>query len=301
MRTSEKVTFNRALVQLGLCAFRLGKFEECKTVLDDICTSFKLSELLQQSIPKNAVDRDDKRQLIPYHLHISIEKIQSVYLICIMILEVPKLLSHEISNNKMRNIQYNKIFLKLWSVYEKNSVYGSPENYKDMAYLAIRELSVGNWEKSLEHIKQLDFWERLENSEAILEKVSQTIKQQGFKCFILSMKRSHHKLNFKRLCQLFTIEENELRRIIFQMIHNKEIEARIDVQSGSLFFGTQEVNDISKLSNDLNRRLQGNVSLNEKLFNFKYGGGDYHELINYSEGIQQKKVSSSKKPVLLGR
>lgn len=297
----ERVAFNRAMVQLGLCAFNLGKIDECKEVLDDICTSFKLSELLQQSIPKNSQNRDDKRKLLPYHLHLSIEKIQSIYLICIMLVEIPKLLSHEISTSRSKNIQVNKIFLKLWSVYEKNSVYGAPENYKDLIYLAIKELSTGDWEASLGYIKQLKFWKKLQNSEGVLDLITHKIKQQGFKCFVLSMKRSFHQLNFTRLSQLFVIEESEVKRIIFDMIHNKEIEARIDVASGSLYFGNHEVNDITKLSHEMNQRLQNNVTMNEKLFNLRYGGGDYQDLVSYGEGVQQKKVSSSKKPVLLGR
>ena len=32
-----QVHFNRAVVQIGLAAFRLGNFEECNSILVDVC------------------------------------------------------------------------------------------------------------------------------------------------------------------------------------------------------------------------------------------------------------------------
>jgi translation initiation factor 3 subunit C len=38
--------YNRALVQLGSCAFMLGEYEQAKQHLDEICSTFRLKELL---------------------------------------------------------------------------------------------------------------------------------------------------------------------------------------------------------------------------------------------------------------
>ena len=268
--TSENVAYNRALVQLGFCAFQQGEIKKAKTALDDLCTNGKVKEQLMQAIPKNSPDRDDKRQLLPYHLHLSIEKIESIYVICVMLLEVPYLLTASKGIREKKSI--NKMFLKLWQFYEKNSVYGSSENYRDLIYCAIHEIAKGDWQKCTGFIVQLKFWKRLENSEKLLTFVKHQIKVQAFKCFILSMKRSFHVLNFETLSQLFSIDILDVRKVIFKMIHLKEINARMDAQSGSMVFGDDSMNDLAKLSYKINKRLKGNTILNEKLFDFKLGG-----------------------------
>ena len=40
--------YNRALVQLGFCAFEQGDYDSCKQNLDEICSTFRLKELLCQ-------------------------------------------------------------------------------------------------------------------------------------------------------------------------------------------------------------------------------------------------------------
>jgi len=43
-----QIIYNRAIVQIGLSAFRLGLFDECNQVLVDVCQSPKLKESLAQ-------------------------------------------------------------------------------------------------------------------------------------------------------------------------------------------------------------------------------------------------------------
>ena len=45
-----QILYNRALVQIGLCAFRLGKVKESHEILADICQNSKIRELLAQKI-----------------------------------------------------------------------------------------------------------------------------------------------------------------------------------------------------------------------------------------------------------
>ena len=47
-QVSNQIHYNRAIVQIGLCAFRLGLFEECNNILVDVCQSPKLKESLAQ-------------------------------------------------------------------------------------------------------------------------------------------------------------------------------------------------------------------------------------------------------------
>lgn len=45
---SNQISYNRAVVQIGMAAFRLGLFEECNRTLNEVCQSMKLRESLAQ-------------------------------------------------------------------------------------------------------------------------------------------------------------------------------------------------------------------------------------------------------------
>lgn len=45
-----QILYNRALVQVGLAAFRLGKIKESHEILADVCQNSKHKELLAQRI-----------------------------------------------------------------------------------------------------------------------------------------------------------------------------------------------------------------------------------------------------------
>jgi len=82
------MVYNRALVQLGICAFRKGMIHEAKEILDEIFTQSRVKEMLGQTMPR-VNGKEDRRKLFPYHLHISFEMIESIYLMCVMLIEIP--------------------------------------------------------------------------------------------------------------------------------------------------------------------------------------------------------------------
>ena len=81
---STQILYNRNLVQLGLCAFRNGLIQDAHACLSQVCPKHK--ELLAQGLSnlKNIErtqeqERAEKRRLLPYHMHISMELIESVH------------------------------------------------------------------------------------------------------------------------------------------------------------------------------------------------------------------------------
>lgn len=288
--------YNRALVQLGFCSFQKGDYESCKQSLDEICSTFRLKELLCQSIPKAAVDREDKTNILPYHLHISIEKIETIFMLCLLLIEVPYLLSGDLDGQKK---QVNKFFLRLWQYYEKNILYGEPENYRDFIYQAIHEMAKGDWQSCYDSVTKLDLWKKLPNSEAILADLELKIKEQAFKCFIFSMSRSLHTLKFDQLAALFNLEMPQIQKIIFEVIHKKQLSARLDSSSNSIVFVNQISNDLESAGVELSQKLSCTVSVNEKIFDFKFGGADANDLSKLQDSLLNRKNQSSRKPKLL--
>lgn len=114
-----QVLYNKVIVQMGLAAFRLGYINEAHQCLQEIVSSTKIKELLSQGISsKNAaVEKEEKRRLLPYHLHINIEYIESVYLICAMLLEVPNI-AQDVNDPNKKII--SKYFRKLFENYDRS-------------------------------------------------------------------------------------------------------------------------------------------------------------------------------------
>lgn len=100
------IIYNRALVQLGLCAFRHGYIREAHQDLLDIHIQSRAKELLAQGIlPKNQErtleqEKEEKQRLLPFHMHINLELLECAYLVSAMLLEIPDVAANEYNVRK---------------------------------------------------------------------------------------------------------------------------------------------------------------------------------------------------------
>eukprot|EP00730_Choanoeca_flexa_P001917 TRINITY_DN10838_c0_g1_i2.p1 TRINITY_DN10838_c0_g1~~TRINITY_DN10838_c0_g1_i2.p1 ORF type:complete len:820 (+),score=283.08 TRINITY_DN10838_c0_g1_i2:65-2524(+) len=91
-----QILYNRTMTQLGLCAFRNGHIYEAQQALNDLWSMGKVKELLAQGVQfrrdndksKEEATLERQRQT-PFHLHINIELIESVFYTASMLLEAP--------------------------------------------------------------------------------------------------------------------------------------------------------------------------------------------------------------------
>lgn len=100
--------FNRALVQIGLAAFRLGKVKEANRYLKDIFqeNKTKVRDLLQQNYSKSfdQIEATRKNNL-PYHQHINIEFAETVYHIVGMLIEIPEIVGESQGYSNIKSKQ----------------------------------------------------------------------------------------------------------------------------------------------------------------------------------------------------
>jgi translation initiation factor 3 subunit C len=98
-----QILYNRALVQLGICAFKCGLIRESASALQEISASGKIKELLAQgfsntrekgsSVYEKTPEQEtlEKLRLIPFHMHVNLELIEAIYLTCSLLQEVPNI------------------------------------------------------------------------------------------------------------------------------------------------------------------------------------------------------------------
>lgn len=85
------------MVQLGICAFPQGLTKDAHSALLDIQSSGRAKELLGQDLllhslqEHNQEQKVEQRQQVPFHLHINLKLLEGVYLVSVMILEIPLL------------------------------------------------------------------------------------------------------------------------------------------------------------------------------------------------------------------
>lgn len=118
-----QVLYNRVIVQMGLAAFRLGYINEAHQAMQELCSLQRTKEILSQGVSRYVIlEKEERRNLLPYHLHINVEVIESIYYTCAMLLEIPVIAQDAKEGNKK---VISKLFRKLFDMYDKSVIFYS--------------------------------------------------------------------------------------------------------------------------------------------------------------------------------
>jgi translation initiation factor 3 subunit C len=189
---SIQIQYNRAIVQIGLAAFRLGMFEECNSILVDVCQSPKLKESLAQGSSNFSRQQEktleeeieEKKRYIPPHLHANLELVDCVYMTTSMLLEVPNLSQNKFTIQK--NV-INRNFRKLIEQYDLKGIQFAAQNSRDFIVFASRFLSQSKWEECFDNICQIKIFNKMPEFQAgpLKDALKQKIKEVALKIFFL--------------------------------------------------------------------------------------------------------------------
>lgn len=277
---SLQVLFNRAIVQLGLCAFRSGLIEDAHQLLQEIAGSQRQKELLGQGSQKMMQQQSQQNnqqnpgqsgeKLLPFHMHINLELFECCFLTSSMLLEVPQIAKNEESYKRKYNVNSLKSFRKIYEFHQRSIFKGPPENTRDYILHAADALLSGDFEKAIELINHIKIW-NLFNNKSLKSMLSEKLTEQGLKTYIYLVSSYYSKLSLQQLADKFHLSISRVTSILSQLIFTNEIAATLDLDSEVLIFQENvEVSDIQELALQLTEKLNMLYERTEKLANGGY-------------------------------
>jgi len=240
---SNQVCFNRAIVQIGLSAFRSGLFDECFKVLEHVCQSPKLKESLAQGMSSHTKNQEktleeeleEKKRFIPPHLQINLEVLDCVFMTTSMLLEIPN-----ISQNKF-TIKQNVIsrnFRKLIDQYDSKGIQFMAQNSRDYIVFAARNLHQSHWQEAFNNISQIKIFQKMPEFQngSLKAALLNRFKEEALRIFMIESQNQYESLSIQRLKDQFQIEETLILRQVSRLIMKKQLNAKIDHPTGTVIY-----------------------------------------------------------------
>ncbi|CAK7902277.1 eukaryotic translation initiation factor 3 subunit C [[Candida] anglica] len=296
--SSLQVMYNRALVQLGLGAFRAGAIEESHQTLTEIANTQRLKELLGQGFSTkypNQATTAEKQKLLPFHMHINLELLECVYMTGTFLLEIPAIAAASDNSKDSKRKTSIKSFKSKLEFYDKQYFTGPPESIKDHVVHASKALQKGDWAKAYDLLSSIKIWKLFPDNEALLAMMKHQLQVEGLRTYIFTYKSLFSKLSLAKLSTVFALDNEAVVEIVNKMIENEEISAKIDESGKFMDFTTEEHQRtrLQELAIVMNEKVKLVTEKNEKTAANGHGRKSQQQMQQQKEQKEQQQLEEN--------
>lgn len=289
MDVNTQILYNRAIAQMGLCAFRRMMIPEAHNALVELCAFMKTKELLAQGMAfykytertdeRHEQEKKEKMRQVPFTMHIDLDLLESVHLISAMLLDIPNIAHQAFEPNNKKII--SKPLRRLLEQNSNQTLQTPPENSRECVIAACRHMRKGDWRKCIAVIDDLRFWRfiRKEDEAHVRELLRERIKVESLRTYLFSSLTLYTAFQVDQLVDFFELDKKKIHSTISKMIINNEIPASWDSTSQYLVVQKSQMKVLHKLALEMAERLLSVLEGNERTLDVKCGN---------KESLQQK-------------
>lgn len=299
--SSLQVQYNRALVQLGLSAFKSGEIEESHQALNEIANSQRLKELLGQGFSSkypNQATTSEKQKLLPFHMHINLELLECVFMTSSLLIEIPALAAASNSSKDSKRKASIKSFKSKLEFHDRQYFTGPPESTKDHLVHASKYLQKGNWSKAYELLSSIKIWKLFPDNDQLLSMLKEQLKIEALRTYIFTYKSVFTKLSAEKLSKTFAITYESVSSILEKMIEVGDIQGSFNESKSVINFATDEAQrtKLQELAIVMNEKVRLLTEKNEKTGS--NGHGRKQQSHQQQQQQQQKEQQKEQKELL---
>ena len=272
-----QVLYNRALVTMGVAAFKLGLTQQAHDSLTNICSG-RVKELLAQGTSRWSAEKDalreqelkaERRRQVPYHMHINTDLLEACHLVSAMLLELPQL-----SRSNLNSYPISKAFRKYMMQHNRQVFTGPPENVRDHIMAASKAVMKGEWAKAVTFVLKLDVWNLLPGggSDKLRSDLKSKLVALSLRVYLLTSGRHYESVRLSHLTELFELDAVTARRVISAMISKKEISAAWEQDEEVLKLYNVSPSSVQTLSKIMAEKISDLADGNERLL-YPLSGG----------------------------
>jgi len=215
-------------------------------------------------------DKDDEAmykeeaRLLPAHLHINLELLESCHLTAAMLLEMPTLAAETaFMYAKHSRRVLSRGFRKLLFNYEHRK----PENNIDKILVAAQAIGVGNWRRCSNLVVNLKCWNmwRLYGVDELKSLLRQKIKTTSLRTYLLKFNSKYASLKADTLGAMFNLDNRSVHSVVNGMMLAKELSASWDQSTNSILLYTIKPTQLQERALHLVDRVTDMLNANNKL------------------------------------
>ncbi|XP_023319384.1 eukaryotic translation initiation factor 3 subunit C-like [Trichogramma pretiosum] len=291
-----QILYNRAVANLGLCAFRHANIKDAHNCLLDLMMTGRVKELLAQGfMPQRQHERNkeqekiEKQRQMPFHMHINLEVLECVYLVSAMLIEIPYMAAHEFDARKR---MISKTYYQQLRSSERQSLVGPPESMREHVVAASKAMRNGNWAACNNFIINEKMngkvWDLFNQADKVRAMLTKLIKEEALRTYLFTYSHVYDSLSMPTLALMFELERSTVHSIISKMIINEELMASLDEPSETVVMHRSEPSRLQSMALQLTDKVNNFVDSNERIFEMKQGNfrnqGNFRERFNRQDG-----------------